>query len=91
MMFTPELLLNARRKRQCNREVARISSKLRWGNDGFASGLLLDESLEAGEKFWSQMGERLGKSQNDIEVIDPLELDACHPAVLIIHALLQKL
>ena len=61
------------------------------GNEGVDSGLFLDELLEAGEKFGSQMGERLGKSQHDIEVIDALKLEAGHPAVLSIHTLLQKL
>ena len=37
--------------------------------DWFDSGLFLDEPLEAGEKVRSQMGERLGESQYDIEVI----------------------
>ena len=61
------------------------------GNDVLDSGLFLDEQLKTGEEFWSQMAERLGKSQHDVEVVDTLELEAGHPAVLIIHTLLQKL
>ena len=61
------------------------------GNDGFGSGLFLEEPLEAGEQFGSKMGERFGKSQYDIEVVDPFEFEVGNPAVLIFNALLQKL
>ncbi len=41
-------------------------------NDDFGSGLLLNEPFDTGEKSGGQMGERFGKSQHDIEVIDTL-------------------